>query len=79
MATATAPALNKRIGFLGSGQMAEALARGLMKRGLVSGDRIACNDPNPARTNLFKSFGATPYESNADVGGPARQRCGGVS
>ncbi|KAG2454963.1 hypothetical protein HYH02_000789 [Chlamydomonas schloesseri] len=67
MATATAPALNKRIGFLGSGQMAEALARGLMKRGLVSGDRIACNDPNPARTNLFKSFGATPYESNADV------------
>jgi pyrroline-5-carboxylate reductase len=60
--------LDKRIGFLGSGQMAEALARGLMKRGLITADRISCNDPNPARTELFKSFGASPYKSNAEVG-----------
>ncbi|KAG2490355.1 hypothetical protein HYH03_011157 [Edaphochlamys debaryana] len=61
------PVIDKRIGFLGSGQMAEALARGLMKRGLVTAERIACNDPNPARKELFKGFGATPYESNIDV------------
>ncbi|PNH11620.1 Pyrroline-5-carboxylate reductase [Tetrabaena socialis] len=59
--------IDKRIGFLGSGQMAEALARGLIKRGLVAAERIACNDPNPARKELFKSFGAVPYDSNADV------------
>lgn len=66
MASSTV-ALDKRIGFLGSGQMAEALARGLIKRGLVTAERIACNDPNPVRKELFKSFGAMPYDSNADV------------
>ncbi|GLI59243.1 hypothetical protein VaNZ11_001089 [Volvox africanus] len=66
MTSATA-VLDKRIGFLGSGQMAEALARGLIKRGLVTAERIACNDPNPVRKELFKSFGAMPYDSNVDV------------
>ncbi|GIL71398.1 hypothetical protein Vretimale_2729 [Volvox reticuliferus] len=66
MASATA-VLDKRIGFLGSGQMAEALARGLVKRGLVTAERIACNDPNPVRKELFKSFGAMPYDSNVEV------------
>lgn len=62
-----AASLDKRIGFIGSGNMAEALARGLMKKGLVTGDRISCSDPSPARKELFRSFGAVPYESNLDV------------
>jgi hypothetical protein len=62
--------LNKRIGFLGAGQMAEALARGLMNKGVVTGDQICCNDPWAVRRDVFKSFGAVPYESNIDVRPP---------
>lgn len=62
-----AAALDKRIGFIGSGQMAEALARGLMERKMVTPDQLSCSDPSPARKDLFKSFGATPFESNVDV------------
>jgi pyrroline-5-carboxylate reductase len=59
--------LNKRVGFIGSGQMAEALARGLLDRGIIKGSQIACSDPNPIRKDVFKSFGSSPYESNVDV------------
>lgn len=64
---AQAMALNKRVGFLGSGQMAEALARGLIDRGVVEPSQISCSDPAQARKELFRSLGATPYDSNADV------------
>ena len=50
-------AIGKRVGFIGSGQMAEALARGLMEKGMITGDMISCSDPTPARKELFKSFG----------------------
>jgi hypothetical protein len=62
--------LGKRIGFLGAGQMAEALARGLMAKGVVTADQICCNDPWAVRREVFKSFGAVPYESNIDVSRP---------
>ena len=68
MSQSTTPTpLNKRIGFIGSGQMAEALARGLLDRGIIKGEQISCSDPNPARKEVFKSFGSSPYESNVDV------------
>ena len=50
-------AIGKRVGFIGSGQMAEALARGLMEKGMITGDMICCSDPSTARKDLFKSFG----------------------
>jgi len=59
--------IDKRIGFVGSGQMAEALARGLIAKNVITGNMIVCSDPNPGRTELFASFGATPYQSNIDV------------
>jgi len=62
-----AMSLNKRIGFLGSGQMAEALARGLIDRGVVQADQICCSDPSQSRKELFRSLGATPYDSNLEV------------
>lgn len=67
MSAAESQRIPQRIGFLGSGAMAEALALGLIKRGLINADQIACNDPNPVRKELFKSFGANPYDSNIDV------------
>lgn len=59
--------LNKRIGFVGSGQMAEALARGLIAKGVVNADQMCCSDPNQSRKDLFQSIGITPFESNLDV------------
>ena len=50
-------AIGKRVGFIGSGQMAEALARGLMEKGMITGDMISCSDPSAARKELFQSFG----------------------
>jgi len=59
--------LDKRIGFIGAGQMAEALARGLMARGMIKGSQVCCSDPAAVRKDLFKSFGASAYESNVEV------------
>lgn len=60
--------LDKRVGFMGAGQMAEALARGLMHKGVLKPAQICCTDPVNNRKELFKSFGATPYDTNLEVG-----------
>jgi pyrroline-5-carboxylate reductase len=60
--------LNKRIGFMGAGQMAEALARGLIDKGVVSASQICCSDPAGTRKQLFRDLGATPYDTNLEVG-----------
>jgi pyrroline-5-carboxylate reductase len=52
--------------------MAEALARGLIAKNIVPGSRMFCSDPNPQRNDVFKSFGATPYDSNVDVSSGAQ-------
>eukprot|EP00878_Enallax_costatus_P019742 GHUV01020836.1.p1 GENE.GHUV01020836.1~~GHUV01020836.1.p1 ORF type:complete len:243 (+),score=45.91 GHUV01020836.1:192-920(+) len=59
--------LDKRIGFMGAGQMAEALARGLIDRGVVPVSQICCSDPSQGRKELFRGFGATPYDTNVEV------------
>eukprot|EP00877_Chromochloris_zofingiensis_P009390 jgi/Chrzof1/4704/Cz14g23140.t1 len=59
--------LDKRVGFMGAGQMAEALARGLMHKGVLKPAQICCTDPVNNRKELFKSFGATPYDTNLEV------------
>lgn len=45
--------LDQRIGFIGSGQMARALARGLVEAGLASPDRIVAHDPVRAAAEQF--------------------------
>jgi pyrroline-5-carboxylate reductase len=42
-----------RIGFLGAGRMATALARGWLDAGLVSAMRVAASDPLPAAREAF--------------------------
>lgn len=59
--------LDKRIGFMGAGQMAEALARGLMNKGVVTASQICCTDPVGARKDLFKSLGCASYDTNLEV------------
>jgi pyrroline-5-carboxylate reductase len=43
-----------RIGFLGSGKMATALARGWIQSGLIDRTRIAASDPSPAARQEFQ-------------------------
>ncbi|KAF5827064.1 pyrroline-5-carboxylate reductase [Dunaliella salina] len=57
--------LEKRVGFLGAGQMAEALARGFLSKGVVS--HISVSDPSDSRKDLFRNFGCIPRSSNAEV------------
>eukprot|EP01024_Parvocaulis_polyphysoides_P073697 TRINITY_DN9500_c0_g1_i4.p1 TRINITY_DN9500_c0_g1~~TRINITY_DN9500_c0_g1_i4.p1 ORF type:complete len:305 (+),score=38.06 TRINITY_DN9500_c0_g1_i4:82-996(+) len=55
------------VGFLGSGNMAEAMARGFIDKGVVAASQLICYDINQNRTDVFKSFGASVRASNVEV------------
>lgn len=56
-----------RIGFIGCGAMAKALAGGLVEAGLA-GDRIRASDPVPAARKAFETaIGARVFEGNDEV------------
>jgi hypothetical protein len=59
--------LGINVGFIGAGQMAEAMARGFSKAGVVPASQQFATDPSEARLEVFKSFGVTAMESNAKV------------
>ena len=57
-----------KIGFLGAGKMAAALARGFIRAGLVSPKQILASDPSePARTAFAKETGSPTTAANLDV------------
>lgn len=56
------------VGFVGAGAMAEALARGFVAGGVASFDAISCSNGGDAeRLERWRSLGASPRASNADV------------
>ena len=58
---------NKRIGFIGAGMMAEAIARGLIKAG-VETDRITTADPDKSRLAFWgQDIGVVAAEDNVSV------------
>jgi pyrroline-5-carboxylate reductase len=57
-----------RIGFLGSGKMATALAKGFIRASLISADQIIAGDPIPgAREYFAREVGAKTTASNLEV------------
>jgi pyrroline-5-carboxylate reductase len=57
-----------RIGFLGAGKMATALARGWLAAGLVTADHILASDPSPpARAEFARETRAVCQEQNRPV------------
>jgi pyrroline-5-carboxylate reductase len=59
-----------RIGFLGAGKMATALARGWLAAGLTTTDRVLASDPMPAAREAFAATtGARTTADNAAVVG----------
>lgn len=59
--------LDKRVGFIGAGQMAEALARGFVDRGVVNIDALNVTDPSKARREVFQEMGAKAHEKAAEA------------
>ncbi len=64
----------KRVGFIGAGQMAEALARGFIAKGVLQAGDITANDPSNERKKVFQSFDANAAASNVEVGAPEALR-----
>ena len=57
-----------KMGFLGAGKMATALAKGFLQAGLVSADHLIASDPyEAARVALGQDTGAKTTALNADV------------
>ncbi|CAG9465983.1 unnamed protein product [Pedinophyceae sp. YPF-701] len=59
--------LSKKIGFIGAGMMAEALARGFIDKGVAEGTNMICWDPSEGRKDVFRSFGATGASDNTQL------------
>lgn len=59
----------QKIGFIGSGRMATALARGCVESGLVPGDRVLAADPSQAARTAFgeQVAGARLVEDNQQL------------
>jgi pyrroline-5-carboxylate reductase len=57
-----------RIGFLGAGKMATALARGWLQAGLVTAEHILASDPSgQARNQFTHEVGASSVDDNTQV------------
>ena len=62
------PSLPLRWGFIGSGRMASALIRGMIRAGVAPADRITASDPHPAaREALTREGGIVVHAANPPV------------
>ena len=59
--------VSQTVGFIGAGMMAEALASGFISKGVIKAEQVYCNDPTPARQEVFKKMGANPLNSGKEV------------
>jgi pyrroline-5-carboxylate reductase len=57
----------ERMGFIGAGQMAEAIARGVLAAGLFPAGALAASDPAEPRRRLFGELGIRATERNLEV------------
>ena len=56
-----------KVGFIGSGMMAEALGGGFSNSGIVPWENMYCTDPWQPRLDLFSSFGANACKDNCEL------------
>jgi len=68
MEIAPIPVDTYTLGFIGAGKMAESIARGAVRSGVLPPSRIrTAVHSNPARRTAFESFGVTVLSSNDEV------------
>lgn len=56
-----------KLGFIGAGNMAESIAKGVIRSGIMPATRICTFPTNPHRRDAFQSFGVKIFESNQQV------------
>ena len=59
--------LRQKIGFIGSGKMAMALAKGFMANGLVSPCQVYASAPSDRNLALWRQLGASTSHKNTDI------------
>eukprot|EP00898_Chlorokybus_atmophyticus_P004605 jgi/Chlat1/5145/Chrsp33S05143 len=59
--------VDQRVGFIGAGMMAEALARGFISAGVVEPGSMCATDVASSRREVFQAAGVTAYTSAVDV------------
>ncbi len=60
--------LGKKIAFLGAGNMAEALVKGLLRAGIAAQGDVVCAEPRPdRREELAKRYGVAAVPSNLEA------------
>jgi len=57
----------KKVGFVGAGAMAEALARGFVDKKVIESSDIWCCDPSKSRMDVFTEFGANAVKDGPEV------------
>src|SRR5580765_707647 len=66
--TTSSPLANSRIAFVGLGVMSEAIAAGLLRKGLVTPDQLAGSHPRSARRDeLYTKYGIQMFEQNREA------------
>ncbi|XP_061997758.1 pyrroline-5-carboxylate reductase-like [Rosa rugosa] len=61
------PTETYKVGFIGAGKMAESIARGVVRSGILPPNRIATSHSSTARRQAFESFGVHLLPRNDDV------------
>ncbi|XP_062019226.1 pyrroline-5-carboxylate reductase-like [Rosa rugosa] len=61
------PTETYKLGFIGAGKMAESIARGVVRSGILPPDRITTSHSSPIRRQAFESFGVHLLPRNDDV------------
>lgn len=59
--------LNKKIGFIGGGNMAKAIFGGVLKKGIIDGNNVYVSGPNIENLAYWKAAGAHVTTCNGDV------------
>lgn len=59
--------LDEKIGFMGGGMMAYAIASGMVNRGIVKPNQILASGPHPENLERWKEMGAAYTTENEDV------------
>ncbi len=67
------PGMKYRLGFIGAGNMAEALARGAIRGGVVEASQILAGDPSPERRRAFAEFGVQVTADPTEVAAGCEQ------
>lgn len=63
--------MNHELAFIGAGNMAEAIARSVIEKRLMTGDRMIAFDPSEPRRTVFAGMGVAIADSNAEAAGAA--------